>query len=185
MIFEGKTHQISDRIIRFGDGLACVDLVRTSRGWVRVGAMPEIAKLLRQAKTPPHYVVVLPSPASQAGDAITGEEFICWSSLDAAKFAGTYVGSPAALEVLYRYLEPALPYTLDAEQTGIARRDWLDTLYCPEPVGTDGARVESASGLAISSDVGLTSSSMKAPSLRKKVHPVWSFLPIVRPDKSV
>ena len=138
MLFEGKTHRISDNVIRFGDQLASVDLVRTSRGWVRVGAMPEIAKFLRQAKTPPHYVIVLPSVATQVGDSITGEEFICWSSLDSGKFAGTYVGTPEALDILRRYLEPAVPYTLNADQTAIERRDWLDTLYCPEPTPAGG-----------------------------------------------
>jgi len=125
MLFEGKTHRISDNVIRFGDQLASVDLVRTSRGWVRVGAMPEIAKFLRQAKTPPHYVIVLPSVATQVGDSITGEEFICWSSLDSGKFAGTYVGTPEALDILRRYLEPAVPYTLNADQTAIERRDCI------------------------------------------------------------
>jgi ribonuclease BN (tRNA processing enzyme) len=138
MIFEGKVRHLNEHVIRLGDDLAYVDLVRTSRGWVRVGAMPEIAKLLRQARTPPHYVVVLPTPATQIGDGITGEEFICWSSIDSTKFAGTYVGTEAALGLLRRYLEPAVPYYLNEDQTGIERRDWLETLYCPNPIAPDG-----------------------------------------------
>ena len=138
MVFEGKVRRLNEHVVRLGDDLAYVDLVRTRRGWVRVGAMPEIAKLLRQARTPPHYVVVLPTPATQVGDGITGEEFICWSSIDSTKYAGTYVGTEAALGLLRRYLEPAVPYYLNAEQTAIERRDWLETLYCPEPVGPDG-----------------------------------------------
>ena len=106
--------------------------------------MPEIAKFLRQAKTPPHYVVVLPSVATQVGDSITGEEFICWSSLDSGKFSGTYVGTPEALSILRRYLEPTVPYGLNADQTAIERYDWLDTLYCPEPTPVGGvARIGS------------------------------------------
>jgi ribonuclease BN (tRNA processing enzyme) len=138
MIFEGKVRRLNEHTIRLGDDLAYVDLVRTSRGWVRVGAMPEIAKLLRQARTPPHYVVVLPTPATQVGDGITGEEFICWSSIDSTKYAGTYVGTEAALGLLRRYLEPAVPYYLNEKLTGIERRDWLETLYYPDPVGPDG-----------------------------------------------
>jgi ribonuclease BN (tRNA processing enzyme) len=124
--------------MRLGDELASVDMVRTSRGWVRIGAMPEIAKLLRQARIPPHYVVVLPPNATQVGDAITGEEFICWSSINSAMFAGTYIGSQAALETLRRYLEPSLPYFFDDEHMAIVRRDWLETLYCPQPVDASG-----------------------------------------------
>ncbi len=138
MIFEGKVRRLNEHVIRLGDDLAHVDMVRTSRGWLRVGSMPEIAKLLRLARTPPHYVVVLPGDVTEVGDGMTGEEFICWSSIDAAKFAGTYIGTEAALEAHRRYLEPSVPYYLDEEQTGIARRDWLDTLYCPHPVGPGG-----------------------------------------------
>lgn len=139
MIFEGKVRRLSDHTIRLGDELAYVDLVRTSRGWVRVGAMPEIAKFLRQARTPPHYVVVLPSVANEVGDGITGEEFICWSSIDGTKYAGTYVGTEEALATLQRYLEPAVPYYLNADQTAIERQDWLEMLYCPDPVAHGGA----------------------------------------------
>jgi len=138
MIFEGKVRRLNDQVIRLGDELAHVDMVRSSRGWVRVGAMPEIAKFLRLATTPPHYVIVLPGGINEVGDAITGEEFICWSSIDGAKFAGTYIGAEAALEALRRYLEPSVPYYLDAELTAITRRDWLDTLYWPHPLGTGG-----------------------------------------------
>ncbi len=138
MIFEGKIRRLNGHTLRLGDELAYVDLVRTSRGWVRVGAMPEIAKLLRQARTPAHYVVVLPSVANQLGDGITGEEFICWSSIDSMKYAGTYVGTEEALGLLRRYLEPAVPYYLNADQTAIERRDWLETLYCPDSIGHDG-----------------------------------------------
>jgi ribonuclease BN (tRNA processing enzyme) len=138
MIFEGKVRRLNDHVIRLGDELAYVDMVRTSRGWVRVGSMPEIAKLLRQARTPPHYVVVLPTPGTQIGDGISGEEFICWSSIDSTKFAGTYVGTEAALDILRRYLEPVVPYYLNDDQTAIERRDWLETLYCPSPLAPDG-----------------------------------------------
>ena len=134
MIFEGRVHRITDQVVRLGDELASVDMVRTSRGWVRIGAMPEIAKLLRQARIPPHYVVLLPPNVTQVGDTITGEEFICWSSIDSAKFAGTYIGPPAALAALRRYLDPAIPYFFDEEHIEIVRRDWLETLYCPQPV---------------------------------------------------
>jgi ribonuclease BN (tRNA processing enzyme) len=141
MIFEGKVRRLDERVIRLGDDLAYVDMVRTGRGWVRVGAMPEIAKLLRQARTPPHYVVVLPTPATQIGDGITGEEFICWSSIDSTKYAGTYVGTEAALRLLRRYLEPAVPYYLNEEQTEIEQRDWLETLYYPDPIAPEGEAV--------------------------------------------
>ena len=139
MIFEGKVRRIADHVVRLGDELAHVDMVRSSRGWVRVGAMPEIAKLLRLAKTPPHYVIVLPGDMTEVGDGITGEEFICWSSLDAAKFAGTYVGTEAALRALHTYLDPVVSYYLDEELTSITRRDWLETLYWPHPIGADDA----------------------------------------------
>jgi ribonuclease BN (tRNA processing enzyme) len=138
MIFEGKVKRLSNDVIRLGDDLGYVDMVRTSRGWVRVGAMPEIAKLLRQARTPPHYVVVLPAPATQVGDGITGEEFICWTSLDGMKFAGTYVGTETSLDILRRYLEFSVPFYLNEDQSAIERRDWLETLSCPHPVGPGG-----------------------------------------------
>jgi len=137
MIFEGKVRRLGERVVRLGDELAHVDMVRTSRGWLRVGAMPEIAKLLVLAKTPPHYVVVLPGEVTEVGDGITGEEFIFWSSINAAKFAGTYIGTEAALRTLHAYLEPAVSYYLNEELTSITRRDWLDTLYCPHPIGVD------------------------------------------------
>ena len=69
---------------------------------------------------------------------MTGEEFICWSSIDSTKYAGTYVGTDAALGTLRQYLDLAVPYYLNDEQTGIERRDWLETLYCPTPVGGTG-----------------------------------------------
>jgi ribonuclease BN (tRNA processing enzyme) len=138
MIFEGKVNRLSSDVIRLGDDLAYVDMVRTSQGWVRVGAMPEVAKLLRQARTPPHYVVVQPTLATQVGDGITGEEFICWTSLDGMKFAGTYVGTETSLQILRRYLDLAVPFYLTEDQTAIERRDWLETLYCPHPVDSEG-----------------------------------------------
>lgn len=138
MIFEGKVRRLNEHVIRLGDELAYVDMVRSSRGWVRVGAMPEVAKLVRLARTPPHYVVALPGQATEVGDGITGEEFICWSSIDAAKFAGTCVGTEADLAMLWRYLEPSVPYDLDDELTDIIQRDWLNTLYCPHLLGRDG-----------------------------------------------
>jgi ribonuclease BN (tRNA processing enzyme) len=140
MLFAGKIRQVADGVVRLGDELASVDMVRTSRGWVRVGAMPEIAKLARATRIASHYVVVRPGRLTEVGDGVTGEEFICWSSINAAMFAGEYLGSPADLQILRQYLEPAVPYFFDEEQLHIVRRDWLETLYYPQPLDEGGVR---------------------------------------------
>jgi L-ascorbate metabolism protein UlaG (beta-lactamase superfamily) len=133
-----ELRRLGPGVLRLGDELAYVDLVETRAGTIRVGGMPEVSKLLRRWFLFHRFVLVPPVVTTPAGDTVTGEEFVFWTAILAAKMAGTYVGRPRELALLRAYLAECIPFQFTADWLRIRRTDWLDRLYAEEPAGRDG-----------------------------------------------
>ncbi len=102
-----------------------VDLVRTSRGTVRVGSMPDVTKFMTEHGFREEIVVVPGWEVSQAGDNRTGEEFVLWQSQIRGGILKEYVGLKHNVEQLHRNLERIFPYFFDDKNLSVERKDWL------------------------------------------------------------
>ncbi len=106
-----------------------VDLVRTSKGFVRIGSMPDVAKFLIEHGFREEIVVVLPWEVTLAGDNRTGEEFILWQAQIRGGIRKEYVGLREDVEQLHSNLERIFPYFFDDDNIKVVRKDWLKTWF--------------------------------------------------------
>ncbi|TIH15908.1 hypothetical protein D0S45_10015 [Marinifilum sp. JC120] len=117
--------KLTDRVQRIEHCGMFVDLVRTSKGTVRVGSMPDVAKFLTEHGFREEIVVVPEWEVSLAGDNRTGEEFILWQSQIKGGILREYVGLKQNVEQVYSHLECIFPYFFDDKNLKVVRRDWL------------------------------------------------------------
>ncbi len=106
-----------------------VDLIKTSRGTVRVGSMPDIAKFLVLHGFREEIVVVPDWEASMAGDNHTGEEFVLWQAQVKGGIRKEYVGSPENLAQMYGNLDETFNYFFDPKRISIVKKRWLNTWF--------------------------------------------------------
>lgn len=106
-----------------------VDLVRTSKGFVRIGSMPDVAKFLTEHGFREEIVVVLPWEVTLSGDNRTGEEFVLWQAQIRGGILKEYVGLRQDVEQLHSNLERIFPYFFDDDNIKVVRKDWLKTWF--------------------------------------------------------
>lgn len=133
-----------------------VDLVATSKGMVRVGSMPDIAKFLSEHGFREEIVVVPEWEVSLAGDNRTGEEFMLWQAEMRSGLRKEYVGLNHNVKQLHYHLSRIFPYFFDDKRLSIVRKRWLDNWFHPnldEPVYcNEELKIESGTGNIVISD---------------------------------
>ncbi|MBU0464971.1 MAG: MBL fold metallo-hydrolase [Proteobacteria bacterium] len=106
-----------------------VDLIKTSRGAVRVGSMPDISKFLTLHGFREEIVVVPDWEASMAGDNHTGEEFVLWQAQVKGGIRKHYVGLPGNLEQMHRNLDETFSFFFDPKRISIVKKRWLNNWF--------------------------------------------------------
>lgn len=149
---------LTDRVQRIDHCGMYVDLVSTSKGTVRVGSMPDIAKYLAEHGFREEIVVVPDWERSLAGDNRTGEEFVLWHAQVRGGLLKKYVGLPRNVGQTHRHLARIFPYFFDDKRLSIVRKKWLNNWFEPnyaEPVYSDGdLEIQCGGGNTIISDEG-------------------------------
>jgi len=130
----GKLRKLSNTVSRLEEGALSVDLVRTSRGLLRIGAMPDISKLMNQLRVEVEGVVVPDWEVSQGGDNYIGEEFVQWRAHIFGSPRKDYIGKAANLDVLYGNLDRTFSYFFDRKMISIVKKGWLSKWVNRRPV---------------------------------------------------
>ncbi|MCD4720130.1 MAG: MBL fold metallo-hydrolase [Desulfobacula sp.] len=110
-----------------------VDLIKTSRGTVRVGSMPDISKFLSLHGFKEEIVVVPKWEGSMAGDNHTGEEFVLWQAQVRGGIRKHYVGSPANVEQMHHNLDKTFSFFFDSNRISIIKKRWLNNWFSRQP----------------------------------------------------
>jgi hypothetical protein len=137
-----RLSSLSDKVKRIENCGLFVDLIKTSKGTIRVGSMPDISKYLEHYGFREETVIVPDWEGSMCGDNRTGEEFVLWRAQVKTDIGKNYVGSPANLEQMRGNLDETFSYFFDAERIGIVRKTWLDNWFIKKPATslyTDGS----------------------------------------------
>lgn len=124
---------LTDRVKRIDYGGLHVDLVDTSRGTVRVGSMPDIAKFLSEHGFREEVVVVPDWQVSLAGDNRTGEEFVLWQAQMRGGLRKEYTGLRSNVHQIHYHLGRIFPYFFDDKRLSIVRKKWLTNWFKPNP----------------------------------------------------
>jgi len=137
MIHNSSLNPLSDRVARIEYCGMYVDLVRTSKGVVRMGSMPDISKLLNFYGFREEIVMVPPWKGSMAGDNHTGEEFVLWNAQVKGSIKKTYVGAPEDLTLFYRHLDETFSFFFDPDRIKIVKKRWLKNWFHRQPASPD------------------------------------------------
>jgi len=127
-----RSHQLSTlthEVQRLENAGIFVDLIKTSRGTVRIGSMPDIAKYLSQYGFREEIVVIPEWEGSMAGDNRTGEEFVLWYSQVRGDIGKHYVGTAKNVTRMYNHLDETFSFFFDAKRISIVKQKWLDTWF--------------------------------------------------------
>ncbi|MEN8199148.1 MAG: MBL fold metallo-hydrolase [Thermodesulfobacteriota bacterium] len=157
-----KNHliKLSDGVQRIEHCGLHVDLVHTSRGLVRVGSMPDIAKFLSLYGFREETVVVPDWEASMAGDNRTGEEFILWQAQVKGGICKDYTGTATNVAQQHRHLDETFNYYFDPRRIKIVRKRWLANWFAAKPAApvfdNGPLKIECEDGNIIISDDGET-----------------------------
>jgi len=125
---------LTDHVKRIDYGGMSIDLVATSKGTVRVGSMPDIAKFLSEHGFREEIVVVPDWQVSFAGDNQTGEEFVLWHAQNRGGLQKKYVGLSGNVKRLHHHMRRIFPFFFDEKRLSIVRKRWLDNWFDPNPV---------------------------------------------------
>lgn len=149
---------LADRIQRIDYGGMHVDLVATSKGTVRIGSMPDIAKFLSEHGFREEIVVIPDWEVSFAGDNRTGEEFILWQAQMRGGLRKEYVGLSTNVQQMHHHLSRIFPYFFDEKRLSIVRKRWLGTWFhapsCYPKYRNEWMEVRCNSGNVVISDDG-------------------------------
>lgn len=110
-----------------------VDLIKTSRGIVRVGSMPDISKFLTFHGFREEIVVVPDWEASMAGDNHTGEEFVLWQAQVKGGIRKHYVGLPGNIGQMHHNLDETFSFFFDPKRIFIVKKRWLNNWFSSQP----------------------------------------------------
>ncbi len=124
---------ITDKVKRIEHCGLYVDLVSTSRGTVRVGSMPDIAKFLAHHGFREETVVIPNWEASMAGDNYTGEEFVLWQAQVKGGIQKQYTGIPKNLNQMHRHLDETFSFFFDPQRLSIIKKRWLTKWFGGHP----------------------------------------------------
>jgi len=122
---------LTDRVRRIDYCGIHVDIVATSKGLVRIGSIPDIAKFLAEHGIREEIVVLPDWEVSLAGDNRTGEEFVLWHGQSRKELAKKYVGQQGNVRQVQHHLGRIFPYFFDEKHLSIARTNWLASLFHP------------------------------------------------------
>lgn len=120
---------LTDRVQRIDHCGRYVDIVHSSRGTIRVGSMPDIAKFMYEHGFREEIVVVDDWESSQTGDNRTGEEFVLWQAQIRGGLLKKYVGLPHNVRQLHSNLSRIFPYFFDDKRLAIVRKRWLSNWF--------------------------------------------------------
>ncbi|MCG8687833.1 MAG: MBL fold metallo-hydrolase [Desulfobacterales bacterium] len=129
-----QLNHLTGKVVRIENSGMAVDLIQTSEGMLRIGAMPDISKLTTYYELDDTLVVVPEWQVSQAGDNYTGEEFVFWHAQVFGHQGRRYIGQPDRVNCLKDRLEAVFPYFFDEERINIVRKTWLDQWFISQPV---------------------------------------------------
>lgn len=133
--------ELAKGVRRLSYGGMSVDLVATSKGIIRLGSMPDIAKFLVEHDIHEEMVVVPHWQSSLAGDNRCGEEFILWHGNFLGRRAKKYLGLPHNVLALAHHLGRIFPYFFDEKGLEIVHKKWLANWFIPvfaDPLYRDG-----------------------------------------------
>lgn len=122
---------LSTEAKRITHGGMHVDLVRTSRGTVRIGSMPDISKFLNRYGFREEMVIVPDWEGSMAGDNHTGEEFVLWQAQVEGGLCKKYVGRPQNVARMRSNLDETFSYFFDPARISIVKKRWLTKWFAP------------------------------------------------------
>jgi ribonuclease BN (tRNA processing enzyme) len=125
--------RLNSRVTRIEHFGMQVDLVKTSKGVVRIGSMPDISKLLNFHGFREEIVVVPPWKGSMAGDNHTGEEFVLWNAQVKGSIKRSYVGAPEDLNLIYQHLDETFSFFFDENRINIVKKRWLKKWFGRQP----------------------------------------------------
>ncbi len=135
-----------------------VDLIKTSKGTVRVGSMPDVSKFLTHHGFREEIVVVPDWEGSMAGDNRTGEEFVLWRAQVKGGIQKKYVGLPADVMHMQNSLDETFSFFFDPSRISIIKKRWLKKWFHGQPatpVYANGSlKITVAGGNIILSDCG-------------------------------
>jgi len=109
-----------------------VDFINTTRGTVRVGSMPDIAKFVNHYGFREEIIVVPDWEASMAGDNHTGEEFVLWQAQVRGGIQKHYVGLPFNVEQIRHNLNETFSFFFDPKRVSIIKKRWLNNWFCKQ-----------------------------------------------------
>ncbi len=133
MIKSNALKRLNSRVKRIEHFGLHVDLVKTSKGVVRIGSMPDISKLLNFHGFRDEIVIVPPWKGSMAGDNHTGEEFVLWNAQVKDSIKKAYVGAPEDLNLIYRHLDGTFSFFFDENRINIVKKRWLKKWFDRQP----------------------------------------------------
>ena len=110
-----------------------VDLIKTSKGTVRVGSMPDITKFLTHHGFREEIVIVPDWEGSMAGDNRTGEEFVLWQAQVKGGIQKQYVGLPGNVEQMQHNLDETFSFFFDPRRISIIKKRWLSNWFHRQP----------------------------------------------------
>ncbi|BCS97402.1 hypothetical protein DSLASN_30340 [Desulfoluna limicola] len=122
---------LTDRVQRIDHCGMHVDLVSTSKGTVRIGGMPDIAKFLTEHGFREEIVALPDWEVSLGGDNRTGEEFILWQAQIRGGLRKEYVGLHRNVQQVHGHLGRIFPYFFDDKCLAIVRKNWLANWFHP------------------------------------------------------
>ncbi len=122
---------LSTEVKRIAHGGMHVDLVRTSRGTIRIGSMPDISKFLNLYGFREEIVVIPDWEGSMAGDNHTGEEFVLWQAQVKGGLCKKYVGRPKNVAQMRSNLDETFSYFFDPRRISIVKKRWLARWFAP------------------------------------------------------
>ena len=129
MFYRENLQELNRKVLRLENGAMHVDFVKTSKGLLRVGSMPDIAKLMVRFGLQEQAVIVPDWTVSQAGDNHTGEEFVQWHAQVYSSPQRDYIGTLKNIEIAYQNLYAIFSYYFDSKRLTIVRKDWLNQWF--------------------------------------------------------
>jgi len=134
MLERACLHPLSSRVDRLSDRALHVDLIQTSEGLIRMGSMPDVAKMMARFKRQEAMVILPQWRVTQAGDNHTGEEFVQWHAQVYGAQRRKYIGQSNNLSVFYRNLAAIFPFYFDPSRLSIIHKKWLNDWIEKAPV---------------------------------------------------
>ncbi len=118
------------KLMRIGDKWLYVDIIKTEKGLIRIGTMPELSKYLKKFNLSVKYVLLPPPVIRETGDNYTGEEFIYWNKIYENDYSPIYYwGESHNVKYLYKRLKYTINQLFNKEKTKIIKQRRLEKMF--------------------------------------------------------